>query len=174
VTPAGEGRANDVRGGEFPQDFVDFIHALNAHGVEYLLVGGYAVGIHGHVRATIDIDFLYRPSPANVGRLVQALRSYGAPEVVIDPKHLATPGKMVAFGAPPTRIDLLASISGVTFDEAGMGALRIEVDGESLSVIGFDALCANKQASGRTKDLDDVKRLRKTARHSNAKRRPRR
>lgn len=61
MTPAGEGRENQLTAAGFPIDFTDFVHAMNAHGVEYLLVGGYAVGVHGYVRATIDIDFFDRP-----------------------------------------------------------------------------------------------------------------
>lgn len=159
MTLRGEGRPNQVGDPAFPADFLDFIQALNASGVEYLLVGGYAVGIHGHVRATSDIDFLYRPTPENVARLVEALRHFGAPPDVIDPTHLATPDSVTAFGVPPTRIDLLATISGLTFDQATAGALQIEVAGESLPIIGLAALRANKQASGRERDLDDLRRL---------------
>ena len=67
MTPAGEGRPNQPSVAEFPVDFADFVHALNANGVEYLLVGGYAVGVHGYVRATVDIDFFFRRTPENVG-----------------------------------------------------------------------------------------------------------
>lgn len=172
MTSKAKGRQNDLSGPEFPDDFVDFVHELNAYAVEYVLVGGYAMGVHGHVRATTDIDFFYRPTTENVARLVGALQSFGAPAFVIDPVHLATAGNMAAFGAPPTRIDMLASIDGVSFDEAAVGALHVDVDGETLPVIGLDALRANKKASGRPKDLDDVKRLSAPKRHRTAKKKP--
>lgn len=159
MTPAGEGKQNVVTDRAFPADFRDFIHELNAHGVEYLLVGGYAVGMYGHVRATSDIDFLYRNTPANIGRLMDALNAFGAPEIVIDREQLAAPKGVTQFGEPPLRIDLLSDITGVTFDEAQSTAVRVEVAGELLPVIGLSALRTNKRASGRKKDRDDLRQL---------------
>jgi len=159
VTPAGEGRPNHPAAAEFPEDFLDFVHALNAHRVEYLLVGGYAVGVHGYVRATVDIDFFYRRTPENVTRVLAALQEFGAPPVVLDRAHLEALDTVTAFGEPPTRIDLLSGLSGVTFDEAREGALEVPLDGDVLPVIGLRPLLANKRASGRTKDLHDVELL---------------
>lgn len=159
MPPTGDGRPNALAVSTFPDDFRDFIRALNAQRVEYLLVGGYAVGIYGHVRATADIDFFYRATPENVARLVKALVAFGAPEDVIDPTHLNMPESVTAFGSPPLRIDLLASISGVTYDEAATAALRVNVAGDQLPVIGLAALRANKLASGRPRDRDDLERL---------------
>lgn len=154
-----DGRANRPDADGFPPDFRDFVAELNGHGVEYLLVGGYAVGVYGHVRATADIDFLYRRTPTNVSRLLQALLAFGAPADVLDEAHLAADEAVTAFGAPPLRIDLLSSISGVSFDEAAENAVRIIVGAEELPVIGLAALRANKKASGRRKDRDDLRRL---------------
>ena len=159
MTPTAEGRRNDVGDSAFPDDFRDFIRALNTHGVEYLLVGGYAVGMYGHIRATTDIDFFYRCTPENVQRLVEALTRFGAPEHLIDADHLATANAVTAFGAPPTRIDLLASISGVDFEQAIADAVHVDFGGERLPVIGLASLRANKRASARKKDRDDLKRL---------------
>lgn len=159
MSPAGEGLPNAVGDAAFPVDFRDFIHELNAHGVAYLLVGGYAVGMYGHVRATTDIDFFYLTTPENVERLMRALVAFGAPEVVVDREQLAKPKSVTQFGEPPIRIDLLASISGVSFEEAQADAVHLEIAGEALPVIGLEALRANKRASGRKKDLDDLKRL---------------
>ena len=159
MTPASEARKNDLGDSAFPDDFLDFIRALNESGVEYLLVGGYAVGMYGHVRATSNIDFLYRRTLENVQRLVAAFRKFGAPEYLIDANHLATADAVTAFGAPPTRIDLLASISGVDFEQAQADAVYLDIAGERLAVIGLASLRANKRASGRKKDRDDLKRL---------------
>ena len=144
---------------EFPDDFLDCIRALNAHHVEYLLVGGYAVGMYGHVRATADIDFFYNRTPENVGRLMAALHDFGAPASLIDATHFAGPDSVTKLGLPPTRIDLLADITGVSFVEARVGAVHVEIEGEILPVIGLDALRTNKQATRRRKDLDDLKHL---------------
>jgi hypothetical protein len=159
VTPAGEGRPNQPSSAAFPVDFMDFVHALNANGVEYLLVGGYAVGVHGYVRATVDIDFFYRRTPENVTRVLAALQEFGAPPVVLDRAHLEAPDTVTAFGEPPIRIDLLSELSGVTFDEAREGAVEVPLDGELLPVIGLRALRANKAASGRPKDRHDLEQL---------------
>lgn len=140
-------------------DFTDFVHALNANGVEYLLVGGYAVGVHGYVRATVDIDFFYRRTPENVTRVLAALQEFGVPPVVLDRAHLEAQDTVTAFGEPPVRIDLLSGLSGVTFDEARDGAVQVPLDGELLPVIGLRALRANKVASGRSKDLHDLEQL---------------
>jgi hypothetical protein len=159
VTPAGEGRRNQPSVAEFPADFLDFVHALNANGVEYLLVGGYAVGVHGYVRATVDIDFFYRRTTENVTRVLAALQEFGAPLVVLDRAHLEAPDTITAFGEPPMRIDLLSSVSGVSFDEATVGRLLVRVDDGVLPVIGRAALLANKRASGRPKDRHDIEQL---------------
>lgn len=159
MTPAGEGRLNAVGDANFPTDFRDFIHELNAHAVDYLLVGGYAVGMYGHVRATTDIDFFYRTTPENVDRLIHALAAFGAPESVVNREQLAAPMGVTQFGEPPVRIDLLSDITAVSFDEAQVDAVTIEIAGERLPVIGLAALRKNKQATGRKKDRDDLKRL---------------
>ncbi len=159
MTPAGEGRPNQPSAAAFPVDFTDFVHVLNANGVEYLLVGGYAVGVHGYVRATVDIDFFYRRTPENVTRVLAALQEFGAPPVVLDRAHLEAPDTVTAFGEPPIRIDLLSELSGVTFDEAREGAVEVPLDGELLPVIGLLALRANKEASGRPKDRFDLEQL---------------
>jgi hypothetical protein len=160
MTPAGEGRRNEVTDAAFPVDFLDFIYELNAHAVEYMLVGGYAVGLYGHIRATADIDFFYRTSPDNVERLIKALTAFGAPDVVVDRAQLAKPKSVTQFGEPPTRIDLLAGISGVTFEDALATAMLVEIaPGQPLPVIGLEALRTNKLASGRKKDRDDLRLL---------------
>ena len=159
MTPAGEGRENQLTAAEFPADFTDFVHALNVHKVEYLLVGGYAVGVHGYVRATVDIDFFYRRTSENVTRVLAALQEFGAPAVVFDRAHLEAPDTVTAFGEPPTRIDLLSGLSGVTFDEARSEAVQVPLDGDVVPVIGLHALIANKQASGRPKDRVDLEQL---------------
>lgn len=142
-----------------PQDFVDFVSALNTHGVEFVLVGGYALGVHGFVRATADIDFLYRCTPANVNKLCMALTHFGAPPQVINARALLDPDVVTFFGVPPLRIDLLSSISGVESDVVFRSAVDSRIAEHRLFVIGREALKANKRASGRAKDLRDLKAL---------------
>ncbi len=155
MTSRAVGAAND----ELGPDFRDFIAAMNSHGVEYVLVGGYALGVYGVVRATGDIDFLYRCSRENVARLCSALVAFGAPDIVIDAEVLLQPQMVSAFGSPPHRIDLLGSITGVDFDTVWAGAQTVTIAQQALRVIGLAELRENKQATGREKDLADLRLL---------------
>ena len=146
-------------GSRLARDFVDFIDVLNAHRVQFVLVGGYALGVHGHVRATADIDFLYRCTEDNVSQLCRALEAFGAPPSIIDARALLSPNTVTFFGVPPLRIDLLASISGVTTDHVFASALTTTVGSQTLLVIGREALLANKKASGRDKYRRDVRAI---------------
>ena len=149
------GNGNDA----LSADFRDFITALSGRQVEFVLVGGYAVGAYGVIRATADIDFLYRRTPANVARLCDALRDFGAPRNVVDAESLLTPDTVVMFGSPPHRIDLLGDISGVDFEAVWSGSRRIVLDGLPLQLIGLAELRRNKAATGRAKDKADLRQL---------------
>ncbi len=148
-------------------DFLDFVVCLNQRNVAYVLVGGYAMGVHGVVRATGDIDFLYRRTAANVRRLCTAMEDFGAPPPVIDRAALLTPETVTQFGEPPFRIDLLSTIDGVTFAKVWAGAVTATIQGQTMRVIGLAELRANKAATGRPKDAEDLRKLR-------TRRRPRR
>lgn len=140
-------------------DFRECIECLNAHQVHFVLVGGYALGWHGVVRATGDIDFLYEQTEENVQRLCAALHDFGAPPSLIDPAFLLSLDAVTQIGLPPLRIDLLASITGVTFDEVHAGAEQVELDGQRMLVIGLAELLANKGATERRQDEADLRRL---------------
>lgn len=140
-------------------DFQDFVRLLAHHGVDALLVGGYAMGAYGVIRATEDIAFFYRATAANVARLCDALAEFGAPPSVIDPEALCRPDLVVMFGAPPQRIDLLSSLSGVSFEEASTGGPLVSLAGVPLRLIARDALIRNTRATGRPKDVADADAL---------------
>jgi hypothetical protein len=144
-------------------DFHDFIVLLNEHKVECVLVGGHALSVHGVIRATGAIDFLYRRTPKNVQRLVAAMMEFGAPVNVLDEDALMTAGIVTQFGKPPHRIDLLNVIDGVTFPAVWKGAMTVTADGQRISVIGLKELRTNKAATGRKKDAEDVRRLKERA-----------
>lgn len=139
--------------------FLDFIVCLNERDVDFVLVGGYALGVHGVVRATGDIDFLYRRTAENVRALCTAMNEFGAPREVIDQTSLMMSGIVTQFGRPPVRIDLLNEIDGVTFLEVWNSATRATLDGQEIRVIGLRELKKNKNATGRKKDSEDVRRL---------------
>lgn len=142
-------------------DFTDFLISLADEGVEFLLIGGWALAAHGHVRGTDDLDVFVRASPKNAERLMRALRAFGAPLGAhgVDPTWFSTPGLGYRMGVKPNLIEILTTIDGVTFDEAMEDTRSIQVDGRTVSVIGRAALLKNKRASGRAKDLADVEWL---------------
>lgn len=155
----------------FAPDFLDFIACLNEGAVDFVLVGGYAVGVHGVVRATADLDILYRRTVDNVARLCRALDEFGAPANLIDPAALLTPDTVTMFGAPPLRIDLLGDISGVSFEQVWAGCVELVLQEQPLRVIGLAELRANKAATGRPRDIDDLRRLAAAARTESPRRR---
>jgi hypothetical protein len=140
-------------------DFKEFLRLLNATRVDYLLVGGYAVGLHGYPRATVDLDVWVRAAPDNAERIVQALRAFGFDLPALEPQLFLDPRRIVRFGTPPFRIEVMTSIDGVDYDTCRRRASVFEVDGVSIPVISLDDLKTNKRAAGRNKDLADLDNL---------------
>ncbi len=140
-------------------DFNDILSAFNAEGVEYLLVGAYAVAVHGLPRATGDIDLWVRPSADNAKLVWRALIAFGAPLEHLTLRDLETPNLIVQLGVPPRRIDLMTSIDGVDFESAWRDRLLTSVAGLKVPTIGRQHLLLNKSATGRPQDLADVARL---------------
>lgn len=141
------------------RDFVEMLTALSAEGVEFLIVGAYAVAGHGLPRATGDIDLWVRPSRDNATKVWNALERFGAPRSRLTPESFTERDIVYQIGLPPNRIDILTDIDGVTFDEAWRDRVPCPVEGESFSMISRHHLLANKRASGRPQDLADVARL---------------
>lgn len=148
------------------EDFRDLLVLLVDHGVEFVIVGAYALAFHGAPRASGDIDLFVKPSSGNAQRVFDALVRFGAPleSAGVTAADFSQPGTLYQIGLPPRRIDLLTEISGLTFDEAWESRTTADVDGRTVSFIGREALLKNKQASGRLKDLADVARLRRVSR----------
>lgn len=138
------------------QDFLDLLSAFNAADVRYLVVGAYAVGVHGHPRATKDLDIWVEASPDNAPKIIAALKAFGAPVANLATGDFAKPGTGFMMGSPPRRIDILTEISGVRFAEAVPRAISASFDGVPARVIGFDDLIANKRAAARPQDAADV------------------
>ena len=132
---------------------------LNDEGAEYLIVGAHALAVYGYPRATGDIDLWIRCSEVNAQRVWQALRRFGAPLHDLMLADLATPEIVFQIGVVPRRIDILTSITAVSFDEAWAHRKDIEVDKIPISVIGRDELLRNKRNTGRTKDRADAEWL---------------
>jgi hypothetical protein len=140
-------------------NFKEFIELLNSEGVKYLLLGGYAVNFHGHHRFTADIDFWISPEEENSRRLSKALQRFGFSADAVKPEQFVEKGKVHMFGIKPVRIDLLTGPSGVEFDDCYQRRVQGVLDGAEVSVISLDDLRRNKSASGRDKDLLDLKKL---------------
>ena len=144
-------------------DFRDLLLALADQDAEFLIVGAYALSFHGAPRASGDIDVFVRPSAGNAARIWKALINFGAPfeSAGVLQTDFEKPELVYQIGLPPRRIDLLTSISGVTFDDAWSSRVSANLDGRSVSFIGREMFLLNKEAAGRPKDLADAARLRR-------------
>lgn len=140
------------------KDFKEFAALLNAHGVEYLVVGGYALAAHGHPRYTGDIDFWVSRGAGNIERLLDVLRSFGFGSLGLSARDFGA-DTVVQLGRPPRRIDLLTDIDGVEFEGCWSRRETVSVDGLQLHLIGLEDFKANKRAAGRWKDLADLEAL---------------
>ena len=142
-----------------PNDFKEFLKLLNDSDVNYLLVGGYAVGFHGYPRATADMDIWVAVSPENAAKLVGVFHRFGMRDAGISTALFQEAGKIIRMGFPPMRIEVLTEIDGVQFDECYAARVSARIDGQEVYVISCKHLRINKQASGRYKDLDDLENL---------------
>ena len=140
-------------------DFVALLRELSAAEARFLVVGGYAVSFHSRPRATGDIDVWVEPTAANATRVFQALRAFGAPLQDLAEADLAQPDVVYQIGVPPRRIDLLTSLTGLSFDQAWVDRTPGLLGGLEVSFIGREALIRNKRALGRARDLADLESL---------------
>jgi predicted nucleotidyltransferase len=143
-----------------PPDFKEFLLLLNSNQIDYLIVGGYAVSYHGYPRPTGDLDLWVGMLPGNAAKLVVALDQFGFGASGASEDLFLTPERIVRMGEPPVRIELLTSVSGVSFDVCHARRVSAVIDGVPVSVISRDDLIVNKTAAGRDRDKDDVRRLR--------------
>jgi hypothetical protein len=143
------------------RDLKEFVECLNSNKVEYVIVGALAVSWHGFPRYSGDLDFLVRSTAENSQRIRAALTQFGFGTLNISNEDLTSPGKVIQIGYEPNRIDLLTSITGVTFDEAWETRAAGELDGLPVYFIGKTELLRNKDATGRSKDKIDADQLRR-------------
>lgn len=142
-----------------PHDFKEFLKLLNSHGVEYLLVGGYAVSYYGYPRATADMDIWVARTPQNANKLVIVLQEFGFNVPELSPELFLKENQVIRMGVPPFRIEIVTSASGVDFEECYATRTRAMIDDIEVNIINLDHLKANKKAAGRYKDLDDLEHL---------------
>ncbi|HEY5327677.1 MAG TPA: hypothetical protein VIJ27_11805 [Mucilaginibacter sp.] len=145
----------------FEKDFIDFIELLNAHNVEYMVVGAHALAYHGRPRHTGDLDIWIKPSLENADKMVNVLKDFGFESLGLIREDFLKENYVTQLGYPPLRIDILNAISGVNFDDAYKGRILGQNDDLNISFINISDFIANKQASGRAKDLGDIDALKK-------------
>ena len=145
----------------FNEDFRDFIDALNKQGVEYLLVGGYAVILHGYRRSTGDMDVWVNVTSENHKKLIKAYLSFGLPTSDITEENFLRNDEMDVFtyGIPPTCIEILKKVKGCDFEEAYKISKMYDESGLRVRFVHINTLIEAKTASGRYKDLDDIEKL---------------
>jgi len=141
------------------QDFLDLLRAFIDRNVRFLIVGAYALGVHGRPRATADLDVWVDPTPDNAAKIVQALDAFGAPGGQVTADDFSRPGIVFQMGLPPLRIDVLTELSGLTFAEAWPGRVQAAFGPLTVDVIGREAFIRNKRATGRARDLGDIEAL---------------
>ena len=143
----------------FTKDFREFVELLKKNDVEFLIVGGYAVGIHGHPRYTGDLDVWINPTVSNAKKVIHVLQDFGFGELKITEKDLSTKGTILQFGYVPLRIDVITGIEGVEFTSAFSRKFTKRFSGSIIHFIGKQDLMTNKIQVGRHQDLADVEKL---------------
>ena len=143
------------------RDFAEMLDALFAAGADFLIVGAHALAAHGRPRATGDLDIWIRPSSGNAERVWSALVDFGAPMDELRIEDLSSPEVVFQIGLPPARIDILTSLTGLSFDEAWSHRQVIDVEGRRLPFLSKDDLIRNKSALGRPRDLADIDDLKR-------------
>jgi hypothetical protein len=143
----------------FSQDFKEFVELLIKHNASYLIVGGYAVGMHGHPRYTGDLDIWLDPTVANAEKIVRCVNEFGFSSFNLQTEDFTKEGNVIQLGYPPLRIDLLTEIDGVSFDECYQNRKEVVIEDIMVNFIGYHDLLKNKKVTGRLKDLDDIDNL---------------
>lgn len=140
-------------------DFKEFFRSLNAHQVEYLLVGGYAVGHYGYPRATGDLDVWVEMSPDNAQRVTQSLREFGFNVPELKPELFLVPDQIIRMGVAPLKIELFTTIKGLDYSACRPNRQLVMIDDLEIPIVGLEDLKAAKRAAGRLKDLADLEHL---------------
>lgn len=140
-------------------DFREFIESLNSSKARYLVVGGYAVALHGYPRYTKDLDIWIENTPENARCIIAALQSFGFGALNLAEEDFLTPEQVIQLGYPPNRIDLITSLPNMNFNECYQARVSVQLDGVIVNFIDLEHLIQNKRASGRFQDLADLENL---------------
>ena len=140
-------------------DFDEFVGSLIAHGVEFLIVGAYALAFHGAPRFTGDLDVFVQPTLDNAAKLLAAVRAFGFPVAELQPKDVIDPRRILQMGEEPVQIHVMSAISGVSWDEAWRNRVEGVCGSQRAPFLGRETFLQNKRASGRPKDIADIDAL---------------
>jgi hypothetical protein len=141
------------------KDFRDLFALFNAHGVEYMIVGGYALAFHGAPRYTGDMDIYVKADVANAQRVIAALTEFGFGSLELTAADFEKPDIVIQLGSPPVRINIMTSISGVSWEEAYAGRVQSTYGDATVYFIGRKQFVANKRSTGRKQDIADLEAL---------------
>lgn len=144
---------------DVPRDFSELLALFNAHHVDYLIVGAHALAFHGAPRYTGDLDILVRPDPENAGRILRALEEFGFGSLGLTAEDFTAPDNVIQLGRAPVRVDLVTSITGVSWEQAAAGNVEALYGDLNVRYLGKKELIQNKRALGRKKDLADLEAL---------------
>jgi hypothetical protein len=142
-----------------PRDFKELLELLNAHKVEYLIVGAHALAFYGAPRFTGDLDILVKPDPDNARKLLDVLAQFGFGSLKLSAEDFLQPDNVVQLGYPPLRIDLLTSLTGVTWQQIEDGKTAGKIDVVPVFFVGKNEFIQNKRSLGRKKDLADIEAI---------------
>ena len=144
---------------EVQQDFKELLELLNAHKAEYIIVGAYALAFHGVPRFTGDMDILVKPDPKNAESILAALKEFGFGSLDLTISDFQQPDKVIQLGVAPVRVDLITSLTGVTWQQANEGKVKGTYGDVPVYYLGRKEFISNKKALGRKKDLADIEAL---------------
>jgi hypothetical protein len=144
---------------EIQPDFKELLELLNAHNVDYIIVGAYALAFHGVPRFTGDIDIFVKPDPTNAERILTVLKKFGFGSLDLDKSDFQHPDKVIQLGVPPVRVDLLTSLTNVSWQQAYSGRVEGAYGEVPVYFLGREEFLINKKALGRKKDLADIEAL---------------
>ncbi|MBN1795180.1 MAG: nucleotidyltransferase [Sedimentisphaerales bacterium] len=144
---------------EIQSDFKELLELLNAHKVAYIIVGGYALAFHGSPRFTGDIDVFVKADDDNAQKVLDVLKEFGLGSIDLVIDDFNQPNKVIQLGVPPVRIDIMTSLTGVSWDQAESSKVQGDYAGVKVYYLGKNDLIANKQKLGRKKDQADLEAL---------------
>jgi hypothetical protein len=146
---------------KIPPDFKELLELLNSHKVEYLVVGSYALAFYGAPRFTGDIDLFVRPDQTNAKRILTVLNEFGFGSLKLSEADFTSPDNVIQFGVPPVRVDIMTSLTGVSWEKAQADKVKGSFDKTIVHFISKEDLITNKKQLGRQKDLADIEALEK-------------